>query len=190
VTALTIWSRRRSEAAPVTAQAVEQADFPGAVLNPAELHAERAGNRLAGAEGVRRGNVDDQLTREGPDSFGHPVDQGAAPGEGAVQIEHQVLQVQRIESGDVDGNHADATLRPTRGRLRGRSVEGTGAPDSVWRARQDSNLRPSAPEADALSAELQARVRDHTGPARIQRRLPAITLYPALARNVDRLSQR
>ncbi len=26
-----------------------------------------------------------------------------------------------------------------------------------WRARQDSNLRPSAPEADALSAELQAR---------------------------------
>ncbi len=29
--------------------------------------------------------------------------------------------------------------------------------DTVWRARQDSNLRPSAPEADALSAELQAR---------------------------------
>ncbi len=28
-----------------------------------------------------------------------------------------------------------------------------------WRARQDSNLRPSAPEADALSAELQARGR-------------------------------
>ena len=27
-----------------------------------------------------------------------------------------------------------------------------------WRARQDSNLRPSAPEADALSTELQARV--------------------------------
>jgi hypothetical protein len=27
----------------------------------------------------------------------------------------------------------------------------------LWRARQDSNLRPSAPEADALSAELQAR---------------------------------
>jgi hypothetical protein len=26
-----------------------------------------------------------------------------------------------------------------------------------WRARQDSNLRPSAPEADALSTELQAR---------------------------------
>ena len=26
----------------------------------------------------------------------------------------------------------------------------------LWRARQDSNLRPSAPEADALSAELQA----------------------------------
>ncbi len=31
----------------------------------------------------------------------------------------------------------------------------------LWRARQDSNLRPSAPEADALSTELQARdVRD------------------------------
>jgi hypothetical protein len=29
----------------------------------------------------------------------------------------------------------------------------------LWRARQDSNLRPSAPEADALSAELQARDR-------------------------------
>jgi hypothetical protein len=29
----------------------------------------------------------------------------------------------------------------------------------LWRARQDSNLRPSAPEADALSAELQARGR-------------------------------
>ena len=28
-----------------------------------------------------------------------------------------------------------------------------------WRARQDSNLRPSAPEADALSTELQARGR-------------------------------
>ena len=28
-----------------------------------------------------------------------------------------------------------------------------------WRARQDSNLRPSAPEADALSTELQARER-------------------------------
>src|SRR4051812_40883350 len=27
----------------------------------------------------------------------------------------------------------------------------------TWRARQDSNLRPSAPEADALSTELQAR---------------------------------
>ena len=27
----------------------------------------------------------------------------------------------------------------------------------LWRARQDSNLRPSAPEADALSTELQAR---------------------------------
>ena len=27
----------------------------------------------------------------------------------------------------------------------------------MWRARQDSNLRPSAPEADALSTELQAR---------------------------------
>jgi hypothetical protein len=27
----------------------------------------------------------------------------------------------------------------------------------AWRARQDSNLRPSAPEADALSTELQAR---------------------------------
>ena len=27
-----------------------------------------------------------------------------------------------------------------------------------WRARQDSNLRPSAPEADALSTELQAHV--------------------------------
>jgi hypothetical protein len=26
----------------------------------------------------------------------------------------------------------------------------------LWRARQDSNLRPSAPEADALSTELQA----------------------------------
>ena len=26
-----------------------------------------------------------------------------------------------------------------------------------WRARQDLNLRPSAPEADALSTELQAR---------------------------------
>src|SRR5664280_1784091 len=29
----------------------------------------------------------------------------------------------------------------------------------LWRARQESNLRPSAPEADALSAELQARGR-------------------------------
>ena len=27
----------------------------------------------------------------------------------------------------------------------------------AWRARQDSNLRPSAPEADALSTELRAR---------------------------------
>ena len=26
----------------------------------------------------------------------------------------------------------------------------------LWRARQDSNLRPSAPEADALSTELRA----------------------------------
>ena len=32
-----------------------------------------------------------------------------------------------------------------------------------WRARQDSNLRPSAPEADALSTELQARGPDHSG---------------------------
>jgi hypothetical protein len=31
-----------------------------------------------------------------------------------------------------------------------------------WRARQDSNLRPSAPEADALSTELQAREPDDT----------------------------
>jgi hypothetical protein len=31
-----------------------------------------------------------------------------------------------------------------------------------WRARQDSNLRPSAPEADALSTELQAREREST----------------------------
>ena len=29
--------------------------------------------------------------------------------------------------------------------------------ENKWRARQDSNLRPSAPEADALSTELQAR---------------------------------
>ncbi len=35
-----------------------------------------------------------------------------------------------------------------------------------WRARQDSNLRPSAPEADALSTELQARDADHTAHAR------------------------
>src|SRR5947207_1325222 len=35
-------------------------------------------------------------------------------------------------------------------------------PRMLWRARQDSNLRPSAPEADALSAELQARDRNHT----------------------------
>src|SRR3954467_7610371 len=40
---------------------------------------------------------------------------------------------------------------------------------SRWRARQDSNLRPSAPEADALSTELQARERlgyrmAHPGP--------------------------
>ena len=33
-----------------------------------------------------------------------------------------------------------------------------GLPERLkWRARQDSNLRPSAPEADALSTELQAR---------------------------------
>src|SRR5688500_10035427 len=31
--------------------------------------------------------------------------------------------------------------------------------EQEWRARQDSNLRPSAPEADALSTELQARER-------------------------------
>ena len=37
-------------------------------------------------------------------------------------------------------------------------------PEKVVLARpQDSNLRPSAPEADALSTELQARGADHTG---------------------------
>src|SRR5215212_5825239 len=34
----------------------------------------------------------------------------------------------------------------------------------LWRARQDSNLRPSAPEADALSTELQAPSPDDTYP--------------------------
>src|SRR6187397_2681974 len=44
-----------------------------------------------------------------------------------------------------------------------REVDGAGAIAGIcpkrlnWRARQDSNLRPSAPEADALSTELQAR---------------------------------
>jgi hypothetical protein len=38
-------------------------------------------------------------------------------------------------------------------------LPGRGRPEKRWRwrARQDSNLRPSAPEADALSTELQAR---------------------------------
>ena len=42
----------------------------------------------------------------------------------------------------------------------------------LWRARQDSNLRPSAPEADALSTELQARgaTRDVAGGQSTSRR--------------------
>jgi hypothetical protein len=43
-------------------------------------------------------------------------------------------------------------MRPTRTDWRGLCPKRL-----TWRARQDSNLRPSAPEADALSAELQAR---------------------------------
>jgi hypothetical protein len=44
------------------------------------------------------------------------------------------------------------TRRPTRTDWRWRCPKRLN-----WRARQDSNLRPSAPEADALSTELQAR---------------------------------
>ena len=43
-----------------------------------------------------------------------------------------------------------------------------------WRARQDSNLRPSAPEADALSAELQARDAAEPGRRRPAAREPRI----------------
>ncbi len=60
-------------------------------------------------------------------------------------------RVHRRESRDVGEGHARGVDPARAGHLRERARR-----LGLWRARQDSNLRPSAPEADALSAELQA----------------------------------
>src|SRR5512140_2182293 len=88
----------------------------------------------------------------------------------AAHVARERLLRGRLVIGDV--RHADLTERLPRGPLDlpdGRDIVETGIANHQvtgpsgrgikWRARQDSNLRPSAPEADALSTELQARAR-------------------------------
>ena len=70
----------------------------------------------------------------------------------------------------------DATSRTQLARRLPSDLESVSKNKRSWRARQDSNLRPSAPEADALSTELQAR-------GRRSYRLPERTHRARLARS-------
>ena len=67
----------------------------------------------------------------------------------------------RADRGRRERGSCPSTTHP--GGVRARTGARAARQRLLWRARQDSNLRPSAPEADALSTELQARGADHTG---------------------------
>ena len=78
------------------------------------------------------------------------LDRGRRPrGEGGRAPRHLRPDCRRREEDRVGEAHF-VGLCPRTGACAAR-------PRLLWRARQDSNLRPSAPEADALSTELQAR---------------------------------